>query len=208
MLHIHKRNWNDLKGKYIWLEYKNKIPIINNFFGNNYKLAVFVKDVLDNKLIVIEKRIGEKSYNITEKGYIKETPISSQYKFSAYLTEWEILDFEVTNYLSDISKIEYDDKTIQEFKYMQKCADFEIETYNINKKIAQYFFASLIGINFVTNTQSAWIVSWLPLWFSLIVIKVLVVLLFIVPLLIYIQHYYIPRSLYKELILKLQEKIL
>lgn len=186
-----KDKWKDLIGEYVQIEDKIKIPLAINV------LRVVVLDVHASGKKVKLRNEGdweEVWYKLSGKGELKEHWYSlSRYKFVRLLSKWEKLEFEVADYIGDISKnIDFDSKTIAECKYMKQYATFEMEQYVPMKSIALF----LIGLMFSSSASIYTTITTLPMWTAW--------LLSFIFYLSYRHH----RSKFHEIILKIEARIL
>ena len=185
-------NWENLKGKYIRIKTVRYLPLLIN------ETDALVLEVNDKKVKLRNK--GNKievSYSVLNDGYntLRGGWLAPKQRFMRELTKWEILEFEVADYIGGFygeSEINFDDELItkskEECEYMQKSAKFEIEEYFPIKYIAS-FIISLIFFSGVIKTD---VDTWIYLLIGFI----------------FYLHYYWYRKRYNELILKLEARIL
>lgn len=211
-----KPEWKDLKNKcvrikdigkfYLPIEVDLLVPYLIVPFN------VLILDVDDKK---IKFRPEGKDYelhcSILKDGVLKEDDLFSvrKYKFLKELTKWEILNFEVADYIGGIydeSETDFDSKIRTKSKieceYMQKSANFNLEKYFPIKRLAVFLFGLILysKIDFKSFkpifplssevSSSLWMLS-------------LILFIFIISL-----SYFRYRRRYQELILKLEARIL
>ncbi len=103
-------NWKDQVGKYVWIKDRVKIPLLTNSW------AVSVLEVHPSGKKVKLRGEGTEEeiwYRILKNGEIKEHWYTiNSYKFVRLLSKWEKLEFEVSDYIGDITDIDFDLKTI------------------------------------------------------------------------------------------------
>lgn len=191
MVNHEKNKWKDLIDEYVWIEDKIKIPLLSK------ALAVLVLEVHPSgkKVKLRSKGIQEEDwYYISHNGELKKRWYSiSPYKFVRLLSKWEKLEFEVADYISDVSEnIDFDSKTITECKYMKQYAIFEMEQYLPMKSIALF----LIGLMFSSNASYYTTITTLPMWTA-----------WLLSFIFYI-GYHNTRSKFHEIILKIEARIL
>ena len=186
-------NWENLKGKHIRIKNIRPIPLFIN------ETDTLVLEVNDSKVILRDKGTkNEVSYSILNDGYntLREGKFTiPRYRFVRELTKWEILEFEVDDYIGGFynkSKINFDSEIItkskEECEYMQKSAKFEMEEHIPIRNIAG-FIIGLIFLSEVIKTE-------VEIWFYLLI-----------SIILYLSYYWY-RKRYTELILKLEARIL
>lgn len=191
MVNNEKNKWKDLIGEYVQIEDKIKIPLAINV------LTVVVLDVHPSGKKVKLRNKGDSEevwYKLSDKGELKEHWYSlSRYKFVRLLSKWEKLEFEVADYIGDVSEnIDFYSKTITECKYMKQYAIFEMEQYLPMKSIALF----LIGLMFSSNASYYTTITTLPMWTAWFLSFIFYII------------YNNTRSKFHEIILKIEARIL
>ncbi|MCK4798256.1 MAG: hypothetical protein KAT05_12820 [Spirochaetes bacterium] len=185
-------NWENLKGKYIRIKTVRYLPLLIN------ETDALVLEVNDKKVKLRNK--GNKievSYSVLNDGYntLRGGWLAPKQRFMRELTKWEILEFEVADYIGGFynkSGINFDDELItvskEECEYMQKSAEFEMEEHLPIKNIAGFIIALIFFSEVIKTEVEIWFYLLFGIFFYL--------------------HYYWYRKRYTELILKLEARIL
>jgi hypothetical protein len=212
--------WKTLINKYVRIKEMGKFNLPREVTSLVPQLIVpfnvLVLDADDNNVkLRHEGNKGELHCKILKNGVLKEQDewfSILKYKFLRELTKWEILEFEVADYIGgfyDESEIDFDSKIRTKLKseceYMQKSANFKLEQYYPIKGLALFLFGLILSSKIDLRAKpSDPLLFLLPLdWISSLTMMLFLLLIFVIYL-----GYLKYRRRYQELILMLEARIL